>query len=98
MKQWDAVYPTIYNVVVDTVVRAVMLEVCGLQEAHNGFGWVVGEHNIVFYTENICISGSNRIWVHTTLIEMVRMFKKVGLLTNLRNNKAMVCIMDFIWG
>ena len=36
--QEDPVSLKIFNIVVDAVVRAVMLEVCGPQEANNGFG------------------------------------------------------------
>ena len=56
------------------VVRVVLMEVCGTQESHHGFGWVEVEHNIVFYVENIRIAGRNPIWVQTTLTEMVRIF------------------------
>ena len=37
------VSPMIFNILVDAVVRAVLLEVCGTQEAHRGFGWVTCE-------------------------------------------------------
>ena len=30
---------TIFNVIVDTVVRLVLLEVCGTQDPHHGFRW-----------------------------------------------------------
>ena len=36
----DPVSPTTFNILVDVVVRAVMLEVCRSQEAHNKLGWV----------------------------------------------------------
>ena len=44
--QGDLLSPTIFNVVVDEVVRAVLLEVYGPQEAQHGFVWAAGEHNI----------------------------------------------------
>ena len=68
---------TIFNIIVDAVVRAVMLEVCGTQEAHHIFGWQSGEHNIVLYTNNGQITGRNPIWVYRTLTSMVRMFERV---------------------
>ena len=61
MTQGDPVYPTIFNIVVDPVVREVMLEVCRPQEAHIKFGWEAGEHNIFFYEDNSRIAGSNPI-------------------------------------
>ena len=44
--QGDLVSLTIFNIVVNTVVRSFLLEVCGPQEAHNGFGLSASE--IVF--------------------------------------------------
>ena len=44
--QGDLLSPTIFNVVVDEVVRAVLPEVYGPQEAQHGFVWAAGEHNI----------------------------------------------------
>ena len=70
----------IFNIVVDAVVTAVLLEVCGPQDAHHWFGWATGEQNIVLYTEDGCIAGINHIWLKTTLTAMVRMFERVGLL------------------
>ena len=97
MTQRDLVSQKIFNIVVDTVVRAVLLEVCGIQEAHHGFVWASGEHNIVFYADNDCIAWRNTIWVQMALIEMLSMFKRVGLLKNIDNTKAMVCTPGLIW-
>ena len=59
---------------VDAVVRVVLLEVCGPQEAHHRFGWAAGKHNIVLYADNGRIAGHNSIWVHTILTLVLRMF------------------------
>ena len=40
--QGELVSPTIYIIVVYAVVRVVLLEVCGTQEAHHGLSRVVG--------------------------------------------------------
>ena len=40
------VSPKLFNVIVDTVVRATLQEICGPQEAQQGFEWLAGEHNI----------------------------------------------------
>ena len=52
MTQGYPVSLTIINIVVDAVVTAVPMEVCGPQEAHSGFVWAVGNHNIVFCVED----------------------------------------------
>ena len=77
------VSPTIFNIVVDPVVRADLLEVYGPQEAHHGFIWSAGEHKICFYADDRQIVGHNPIWVQTALPAMVRMFERVGLQKNL---------------
>ena len=94
----DPVSPTIFNILMVAVVRAVMLEVCGPQESHQGLVWAVSEHNIVLYVDDGCIVGSNPIWVNMTLTEVVRMFNRVVLLTNLDNTKEIMCTPGFIWG
>ena len=40
--QGDPKSPTIFNIVVDAVVREVLVEVCSLQEEQHGMGWVAG--------------------------------------------------------
>ena len=47
----------IFNIVVDTVVRAVLEEVCSPQEAQHGMGWEAGARNLVFYVDYRKISG-----------------------------------------
>ena len=68
------VSPMIFDIVMEAVVRAVLLEVCRPQEAQHGFGWVAGEHNICFYADYGRIAGRNLIWVQAALAAMVRMF------------------------
>ena len=41
--------PMIFNIVVDTVVRAVLSVFCGPQDAKHGMGCVERELNLVFY-------------------------------------------------
>ena len=40
--QGDPVSPTLFIIVVDTVVRVALQEVCVTQEAQHGFGWTAG--------------------------------------------------------
>ena len=90
----DLISPKIFNIVVDAVVRAVLLEVCGPQELHHRFGWARGEHNIVLYTNDSQIAGRNTIWVQMILTAMGRVLKRVVTQKNLGKTKAMVCT----WG
>ena len=88
--QYGTVSLTIFNIFVDAVVRAVVLEVCRPQDRNHGLGWAVGVHNIIFYEDNGRIAGHNPIWVYMILTAAVRMFKRMGLLKNLGKTKAMV--------
>ena len=64
----------IFNIVVDTVVRATLEVVCGPQEAWHGMGWDAGEQNLIFYADGVRINGRDHIWVQDTLIVSVEMF------------------------
>ena len=96
--QGDPVFPTLFNIIVDAVVRETLQEICGPQEAQHSFGWSSGEQNIFFYADDGRIAGRDPIWVQTALTKMVRIFDRVGLQTNLNNTKAMICTSGFIWG
>ena len=65
--QGDPVYPTIFNILRDALVRAVLMEFYGLQEEQYRFGSVTGEHNIVLYVDDSHVAGHNSIWIQTTL-------------------------------
>ena len=73
--QGNPVSPTTFNIVVDAVVRVDLLEVCGPQETEHWFGWAEVEHNICSYADGGRIAGRNKIWVHTALTDMVRIFE-----------------------
>ena len=51
----------------------------------------------MFYAEDGHIAGCNLIWVQKILMEVVCMFKSVGLKTNLGKKKVMVRTPGFIW-
>ena len=98
VNQGDPIYLTTFNIMVVAVVREVLLEVYGTQEAHHRLGWAAVKHNIVFYADGGRIVGRNPIWVQTNLKARVRFFERLGLLTNIGDNKEMVCTPRFIWG
>ena len=96
--QGDPVSPTLFNIIVNAVVRATLQEICGTQEYQHGFGCSAGEHNICFYSDDGRIAGWDPIWVQAVLTTMVRMFDRVGLQKNLNKTNAMICTPGFIWG
>ena len=95
--QVHLVSPTIFNIVVDAVVRSVLMEFCIHQEAQHGFKLAAGEHNIYFYVDDMRIAGRNPIWVQTALTAMVRIFERLVLQKNMSKTKSMVCTPGFIW-
>ena len=84
VKQGDPVSLTISNIVVGTVVRAVLLE-----------GWRVSTTSV--FLDDRRISGRNLFWVQTALTFMVRMFGRLVLQKNLIKINSMVCTLGFIW-
>ena len=44
--------PMIFNIMVDVVVRAVLMLVCGPQEAQHRMVWAEGDQNMVFYVDD----------------------------------------------
>ena len=93
--QGDLVSPTLFNIMVDELVRDTFQENCGPQEDQHDFRWSAGEHNICFYADDGRIAGRYPIWVQTALTTRVRFFERVVLQTNLNNTKAVICTPGF---
>ena len=83
LTQGGLVYPTVLNIVVETVVRVVLLEVCSHQEAQHGLVWYSKDNNFVFYAYGRRIAGRKPIWLQRILAAVVHMFDRVVLQTNL---------------
>ena len=96
--QGNPLSPTLYNIIVDAVVRETIQEICGPQEDQHGFWWSMGEHKVCFYTDDGRITGRDTIWVQEALKTMVRMFERFILQTNLNKTKAVIFTPGFIWG
>ena len=73
--QGDPVSPMIFNILVDTVLRATMEIFCGPQEAQHGMGWATGERKRIFYANDGGIGGRDHIWVQHSLTVSVTMFR-----------------------
>ena len=86
----------IFNIVVDVLVKAGLNVFCGPQEAQHGLGWVTGESNLIFYADNGSIAGWDNEWVQDVLSVTVAMFCRMGLETNIKNAKTMVCTPSFV--
>ena len=87
----------IFNIAVDTVVRAALEVVCGPQEARHGMGWAAVDCNLIFYADDRIISGRDHIWVQYALTVSLAMFQRMGLETNLEKTQSLVCTPGYIW-
>ena len=96
--QGDPISPKVFNIVVNTVIGVMLLELCGPQEAQNGLGWVAGRKNIIFYADDGRIMGRKSIWVQKMLTVIEHIFVRVGLQTNLGKTKLIICIPGCILG
>ena len=57
VKQGFPVSLEIFTILLNALVRVVLLEVCGAQEAQHGIGWSEKYHKICFYVDNGWIAG-----------------------------------------
>ena len=96
MTQGAPASPTIFNIVIDTVVQAILEVVCRPQEAQNGMENAVGERNLVLYADDARLVGQEHEWVHGALAVTVDMLCNMVLEANLEKTKAMVFTPSFI--
>jgi hypothetical protein len=89
--QGDPVSPTIFNIVVDAVVRYWLSLVCGENVAANGLGYEVKEKCVLIYADDGLLSSRNQEWVQESFNFLIGIFERVGLLTNTSKTKAMIC-------
>ena len=94
--QRDLVSPTIFNIVVDTVVWETLREVCRPQEALHRMGWAMGEQNIVSYADDGRIAGRKPIQMQGILTTLMRMFEYLGLYINMGNINSTTCAPGFL--
>ena len=60
--------------------------------------WESVEINLVIYADDGRIAGRYHEWFQDELTVKVVMLRRMGLDTNLKKTKAMVCTPGFIWG
>ena len=90
--QVDPLSPTIFNVVVDAVVRhwvTVMVE--GAEERGES-GQEGRHHNALFYADNGVVAFLDPQWLQGAFSTLVGLFDRVGLRTNVRTTVGMVCL------
>ena len=88
--QGDPLSPTIFNVVVDAVVRH-WLE--GLQNAteEKGATGREGHFSAVFYAKDRMVGASDPAWLQGAFSALVAIFDRIGLRTNVDKTVSMTC-------
>ena len=91
MKHGDPISPTIFNVIVDAVVRHwVMVMVEGAEE--RGERGQEGKHqNDLFYTDDDMVASSEPQWIQGAFSTLVGLLNRVGLRINSGKTVGMVC-------
>ena len=91
MTQGDPLSPTIFNMVVDVVVRqCVTVMVEGAEE--RGKHEQEGRHkNSLFYADDDMVASSDPRWLHGKFSTLVGLFNRVGLQDNVSKTVGMVC-------
>ena len=91
MTQGEPLSPTIFNVVVDAVVRPWVT--LALEEAEKrGERGNEGRHQAdLFYADDGMVASSDPCWLKWAFYALVSLFERVDLRTNVRKMVSMVC-------
>jgi hypothetical protein len=98
VSQGDPVSPTIFNIVVDAVVRYWLSQVCGADAALAGLGYEVKNQCVLFYADDGLLVGRKKEWVQDAFDVLIGLFERVGLRKNTGKMKAMICMLGYISG
>ena len=89
--QGDLLSTTIFNVVVDAVVRHWVTVMAKGAEDRGESGQEVRHQDALFYAENGMVASSDPHWIQGDFNNLVGLFDMVGLWTNIRKKVGMVC-------
>jgi exonuclease III len=84
--------PRIFNVMVDAVVREWLRQVLGEDVARSGVGEEIRHFLVAFYADDGLIQARCPERLQSAFDILIELFERVGLVTNTRKTKAMVCI------
>ena len=89
--QGNLLSPTIFNVVVDAVVRHWVTSVIAEAETRGDLGKEGRHQAALFYADNGMFASSDPGWLHGALKTLVGLFDRMGLQTNAGKTVGMVC-------
>ena len=84
--------PTIFNVVVDAVVRNCVMVVIAGAEEQGKRGKEVSHQAAFFYADDGMVASSEPLWLQGAFNTLVGLFDRVGLQTNFGKTVGMVCL------
>ena len=87
----DLLSPTIFNVVVEALVRKWVTVLISDAEEQGERGKKGKHQYTIFYADNGMVSSSNPRWIHGAFNTLVVLFHRVGLKTNVGKTVGMVC-------
>ena len=91
MTQGDPLSPTIFNVVVDAVVRHWLTITVSEAEKRRKRGREGRHQAALFYADNGMLASSDPQWLQWVFTQLVGLFDRVGLNTNSRKTVSMTC-------
>ena len=89
--QGDLLSPTIFNVVVDAVVRHWVTMALEEAEKRGERGNEGSHQDALFYADDGMVASSDPRWLQWAFYALVSLFKRVGLRKNVRKMVSMVC-------
>ena len=89
--QGDPLYPTIFNVVVDAVVRQWLHLATQESERRGERGRERRHQAALFYADDGMIASTDPLWLQWAFTILVELFDRVGLKTNQRKTVSMAC-------
>ena len=91
LTQSDPLSPTIFNVVVDAVVRHWVNGLVDEAEAKGETGREGRHQSAIFYADDSMVVSSDPAWLQGAFTALVAIFDRVGLTTNVGKTFSMVC-------
>lgn len=96
LTQGDIPSPTIFNIVVDAIVRYWLSLVVDDGSEVDGLGMTVQEWLVLFYADDGLIASRNAEWLQMAINRLAELFERMGLRTNTDKMETMTCTPGYI--